>query len=489
MGIIRKQATQTTLLNFIGIAFGSISRIMMPFFISKAQIGLLNILDSISGTFYSVFNFGYNLLLKKMFPQYRSEEKSHHGFFALGLMISFTGITCALITYYFFQDYILSSKAADNELLLTFSFLIPPLIVFRILAANTDGYVRMLFNTVIGAFFESFLTKILMFGAMVLVAFTLVSFELYLYIYVSALMLPGLVIVIYAWLKTPKVVMPDRELWVKRKEVSTYLLFGVLGGASTSIVLYIDQLMLNKMISLSAVGVYSIMFFASNLISIPSRNLRRISNVIVAEAWKKDDREEIQDIYQKSAINLLIIGIYLFFIGWWLLPVALEFLPDYKEGLYVFFFLGLARVVDLGTGINSDIIETGPKFKWNTYMNILFALVVFGTNMVFIPMYGLVGAGLASCISLVSINIVRLIFLKHHFGFTLASPAYFKTLLVGVAFILLAHFAVLPFSPILSMTLIFIVGTAAFAFVTLKMKLSTEVNDAYYKVMKRIGRK
>lgn len=485
MGIIRKQAIATTSLNFIGIIFGSISRIIMPFILEKAQVGLVNLLDSVSGTFYSIFNFGYGLLLKRMFPRYRSEAKGHYGFFALGLMISITGVLFALSTYFLLKDYLLTSENGDNDLILTFSFLIPPLIVFRIMGFNTDAYVRMLFNTVIGTFLDSFLTKILLFTTMMLIAFTLVSFEMYLYLYVSALILPGIVIIIYAWIKTPKITLPDRDFWVKRKEVSTYLLFGILGGASTSIVLYIDQLMLNKMISIDAVGVYSIMFFASNLIAVPSRNLRKISSVIVAEAWKDKDMNLIENVYKKSALNLLIIGGYLFFMGWWMLPYALEFLPEYSEGLYVFFFLGIGRVFDLATGINSDIIETGPKYKFNTYINVLFAILVFTTNIIFIPLYGIIGAGLASCISLIFINIIRLYFLQSQFKLSIYTWSFGKSLIVVIVFVLLAQFVSLPLEPILSLVILFVVGTTLYALAVLKLRLSQDANDMFIRIMKR----
>ncbi|OIQ33054.1 MAG: hypothetical protein BM555_04665, partial [Crocinitomix sp. MedPE-SWsnd] len=95
MGIIKRQAIRTTALSFLGTAFGSVGRMIMPFFFSTAQIGLLNMLDSISGSFYSLFHMGYGLLLKRMFPHYRDEDKGHHGFLALGIMISLVGIILA----------------------------------------------------------------------------------------------------------------------------------------------------------------------------------------------------------------------------------------------------------------------------------------------------------------------------------------------------------------------------------------------------------
>ena len=65
-------------------------------------------------------------------------------------------------------------------------------------------------------------------------------------------------------------------------------------GASGSVVIYIDQLMINNMISLSAVGVYGTFFFAARLLVIPSRGINRISVVVLAESWKRDDRKNIQ---------------------------------------------------------------------------------------------------------------------------------------------------------------------------------------------------
>ena len=89
MGIIQKQALRTTVINFIGAGFGAVTRILMPIIISPAQVGLLNLLDSISGIFVTIFSLGFEQILAKMFPSYRDDEKGHHGFLVFGIRFWF----------------------------------------------------------------------------------------------------------------------------------------------------------------------------------------------------------------------------------------------------------------------------------------------------------------------------------------------------------------------------------------------------------------
>jgi len=487
MGIIQRQAIRSTLINFIGIGFGSFSRLLMPLVMSSAQVGIISFLTSVSGIFYMVFTMGYNLTLKKLFPKYRDEENGHSGFLVFGLMVTLMGVILAVGSFYLFEDFLLTKKNGQAELLKPFAYLIPFIFVFKIIYINIDGYVRMLMKTVAGSFIDGFLAKVLLFLFLLLFIFSIIEFDSFVYLYCLAMALPGVLITIYAFVSTKKIIFPKPELLKEYPAIKYFVLFGILSGASGSIVQLIDSLMIYKMsnpdLAESLMGVYSTMFFAASLINIPSKNVRKISSVLISESWKDNDLKNIQDIYTKSAVNLLIIATYMFAVGWVCLDPVFDFLPpEYADGKYVFFFLGLARVVELGTGVNVDIIDTSTKYRFNTYFNIVLAVFVVGLNYIFIQSHGIVGVAFASFLAQTLINILRASLLKRSFGFKLFSKPLKKVIIFSLLFLTAVYFIDYEANPILRIVINFTVVTVVFSFVVIKLNLSTDISKWVLKI-------
>lgn len=88
MGIIQKQSLRSSLINFIGVGFGAVSRLSMPIVLTEGQIGLIQLLDSISGFFVTIFSMGYVQILSMLFPNYRDDKTGHHGFLVFGILLS-----------------------------------------------------------------------------------------------------------------------------------------------------------------------------------------------------------------------------------------------------------------------------------------------------------------------------------------------------------------------------------------------------------------
>lgn len=457
----------------------------MSFFLETSQVGILSLLDAKSGVFVIALNFGYVLILKKLFPKYRNEENGHSGFLVLGVFLSLIGSVIGLLFFYLFEEVLFTGLAEDDPIR-PFLFLIPILIFFKIIFSNLDGYVRMLFKTVIGTFLNGFVSKIILLVGLCLFTYALIDFKFLVYFYVFSLALPGLVTFFYAFFITKKLKLPSRELLGESKKIKFYILFGLLSGASYSIIQYVDMLMIDGILnSKDEVGIYSIMFFASVLIAIPARGVYRISTVIVAESWKENDLKNIQKVYSKSAINLLIIGGYIFIVGWFCIDPVLEFLPDYKSGKYAFFFLGLAKVIELGTGVNTEIIDTSEKYKYNTYFNVLLAILAIVFNYFLISTYGIIGAAIASFLAMTVINFLRGAFLYKVYRFLPFSGEYFKSMLVIVLFITLGSLLDYEADPILKIIINVLTVSLSFWIVIIKLKLSQDINDWILKMKSR----
>jgi O-antigen/teichoic acid export membrane protein len=491
MGIIQKQAFRSTVVNFIGAGFGAISRLSMPVILSEFQIGFLALLDAVSGMLVALFSMGYHQLLYRLFPEFRDEGKGHHGFLALGLFLSLIGISLSFIVYVTFKDYFIPNSD-DYSAYAVYLWMIIPIVAFRTLFRNMDGYVGMLMNTVFGSFLDGLVSKVLLLLGLVGFALSFYSYDSLITIFTIALCAPGALITLYALLKTKKIVLPSKEFIVpeRKKKVMSYIGFGMLLGASGSIIYYIDSLMINKLISVEALGIYSVFFFAAKLITIPSRSLMKISVIMISESWKEGNMDNILDIYKKSCLNQLLIAAFIFSIGWIALDPALNYLqaekvPFYKANQFVFFFLGISMLIELGTGENASIISASDKYKFNTYFNLIFAGLLIITNLIFIHYLDIIGAALASAVAMLIANFLRWIFLKKVYGLQPFDGKFLKVFIFGAVLIAIASFARFDLNPVVQIItgvaiicITFFVGLYAF-------KLSPDLTD----MMKGIAKK
>jgi O-antigen/teichoic acid export membrane protein len=88
----------------------------------------------------------------------------------------------------------------------------------------------------------------------------------------------------------------------------------------------------------------------------------------------------------------------------------------YRSGFWVVVFLGIAKLVDMATGLNSQIIGYSKYYKFNFYALIILGLSNAILNYFLIHQTGVSGAALATLISLTLFNMAKLLYVKKKFG-------------------------------------------------------------------------
>ncbi|WP_027419902.1 lipopolysaccharide biosynthesis protein [Crocinitomix catalasitica] len=486
MGIIQKQATLSTIFIFGGILFGTVSRLLMPFILTKNQVGTLALLDSVSSVLSTFFCLGFTQITLNSFSNFKNEKNGHSGYFAFALFVTIIGIVLGVSTFIFFKDFLVGTEVS-NQTIQAFSILLIPLIIFQIFAKNMDIYLRMLYSSVIGTFWESFILKILLLLVLIVFWSGVIDFEHLIYLYVVAFSLPGLALLITAVSKTGKLILPKKENFTAsaRKKIYGFGLYGILATASSMIIISVDQLMINRMLGTDALGIYAIMFFAGILVSVPSRGVKRISVAVLSDSWKNNDLKNIQSVYEKSSLTNLILGGFLFTIGWACIELALYYLPDYKEGLYVFFFIGLAQLVEMMTGVNSEIIATSRVYRANTYFNIGLAVLAIILNYFLISLYGIVGAAIASFLAVIIINSLRCLYLIKKYKLQPFNRKFAVVLFILAGLILAVNFMNFNLPTHFEIVARLIFWATIYWVIILKFKFSEDINGWFNKIIKR----
>ncbi len=388
---------------------------------------------SYSAIFMSLGVFGFGTITIRFMPRFFDPiKKNYHGFLGLSMLMGFIGflITCGVI--YVIRPTIIQNNIDKSPQFAEFFFLIIPLTFFQVYYALFDTYNNALTRSSYGIFLRDFVQRIFLLVGILLLMFHFFDFRLYLYYYVSAICLPTILILIHIVRHDAFDVRINFD-FLKKPMITSMAsvgLFGLLNTFSFIAVMQIDSIMLNIYLDAAAVGIYTITFYFGTLVLIPAKALNKITPTLIARAYKEKNLDRVRDLYYKSTANLFLIGI-LILLG---LCVNLEnifnIIPkSFEEGKYVILLIGGLNLVKMAGGSNDSIITFSSHYKTTTVLLVFLVLLIVIFNLIFIPIYGMAGAALASLLAVGCHNLAKFIFIRNKFGF---NPYNYQYLLVLV---------------------------------------------------------
>jgi O-antigen/teichoic acid export membrane protein len=222
-----------------------------------------------------------------------------------------------------------------------------------------------------------------------------------------------LLIILFLQFKHHRITFSFKWNIIEIKSQIKYGVYVILGGGAAALVARLDMIMIEYFMDLKQVAYYGLAFFIASVIKTPSRSIAAISSPLLAKAFEQNNSTEIKDIYRKSSINLLIIGALLFLGIWLNIDEILSILPEkFQQGKQVIFYIGLAQIFNLMTGVNGLIIINSDFYKLDLYLNILLVVLTIIINVLLIPVYGIEGAAMATATSLFIYNFLKLLVVK-----------------------------------------------------------------------------
>lgn len=480
MGIIQRQSIKGSIYTYVGAGLGFLNlAILAPKIFTTDQIGLTQVLVSIATIFAQMGTLGFNSVILRLFPYFRSKEDKHNGFLFIQTMVGLAGFLVVLVVYFLLRDLLIDRNIEKSVLFTQYIDFLIPLFLFLLAHILMDSYNRVLYNATLGTFFREILVRLGNLGIIILFYYEIISFRTYVYLFVSLLAIPPLLISVYLYINgnlsfRPKLAFIDKAM---KKQMIDVAIFGIIGGMSGIALANIDKYMVTDYMGLGAAGVYSIAFYFGTLILLPSRALNKISVTLLAQSWKENDVANIESIYKKSCLNQYVVGGLLFILLVANLGNVFQILPaEFESGRGVIIFIGLANVLNMISGVSMNIIGTSVYYRYQHYWMILFVVLIITTNILFIPVLGIPGAALASLVSTFILTIVKFWFLKWKFGFQPYSMAILIiTLISGGTLALNYLIPVMAFWPDLLLRSAFI--AIVFAGLIYITKVSEELNS------------
>jgi len=508
MGVIQRQGFKSSIINYFSTFLGFFATIYI-YPLDFSAKGIIEYITNLAILFAPYAQLGLFAIYFKYHPKF-----SHNIGGFQNWVIRRVGLQLALFiaVYFIFRvplaELLYELQINRNGNFLTYSFVIPLLV----LLISTQSFLVMLCETnkriVIPDIIRNVVQKI--YFPLIVVAKVYLSLEvstfIFLFLFYYFITIP---LLLYYTTKE-RFLIPrnsdklniDMEL---KKEMKSYNLFSILNDISSQLATRLDAVMVGSMIvnpalAMVQTGIYTSVMFMTNAMNIPATSILRVSNPLVAEQMANNEIAETSFLYKKTSITLLIIGLATFFILWFTFTDIFS-LTKYSEqmviGKYVFLYLAISKLFDMLTSINSFILVYSKHFKMNLVFVVILGILNVILNIVLIPIYGMEGAAIASLISLVSFNFLKLFWIKIKLNIHPFSWDTVKVLGIGAVSFLVLYF--LPSGKYLANNYlnlglkgIVIGGTVllTFALPIYFLKISKEINGLANKLLAKItGRK
>ena len=486
MGIVRNQSIKNSISFYIGMAIGAINTVIIypnAFNDHPEHFGLIQILIAYAIVVSTFTTLGVPKTFVRFFPAIKEKGQLYF----LSLIIPLIGFSFALLSYFLFKEQIFELLNAKPLLRDNFFYII--LLVFFI------GFYDVL--TAVSRSFLSSATPIFInevflkaYNALILLLHWLgyLDFTTFLKVYLFGYFLKFAILFLIQW-KNDRFSLAFSLNDLKLKEISSFGLFVFVGGASVMLVTRLDMMMIGSMLDLEQVAFYTVAFFIGNAIKVPGKSIAAISSPLVAKALEKQDYKKTQTLYTKSSINQLIIAGVLFLCIWLNIDDIFSLLPaKFQGGKWVVFYISIAQLFNMITGINGTIIVNSKYYRYDLYTNVILVLTTVITNYFLILKYGIDGAAMATAISISLFNFIRLILIKVKMNMHPFSLQTIKTILL-----LFVMFFALDFLPNSSYAFVDIIWKSIVVFIlfisaVMYFQLSEDINEVIIEVRKKISR-
>lgn len=481
MGIVLNQSLKNTIITYIGFGIGGINTIYFyPVFLGATYYALANYILSSANVIMPLFAIGMQNTLVKFYSQYETnEERSRFLSFTVLFPLAVI-IPIFLIGFYYFDEIIffLSKK---NIIVKKYIWLIPFIGLCMAYFEIFYAWLRVHMHSVFGNFIKEVGLRLFSFFLIVSVYYNWITVEGFVYATAFVYFLALLVTMFYAFhIQKPvfQFTIPDNV-----KDVLVYTFYIILSGSVANLLLDGDKMILNQYMNIENIAYYSVATYIALVISVPSRAMHQIVYPITAKLMHENKHDEMNILYKKTSINLQVVGGFVMLGIFVNINKLYELVPDeYAGGILVVFMIGLSKYFDLILGNNNAIIFNTKYYRAVLFLGVLLVLLTIALNMIFIPIYGIIGSAFATLLSITLYSLAKLLFVVKRLDlYPFTKQTLYSIVLTFVLF-LAFYFWDFPFYPIISILFKSVLMTIAYVYLNYKFVISIEINQVMDKI-------
>jgi O-antigen/teichoic acid export membrane protein len=184
--------------------------------------------------------------------------------------------------------------------------------------------------------------------------------------------------------------------------------------------IYLDQYFVMFFFGLEKLGIYELMYKIAQVTSLPLIAFNNVSAPAISQYYNNNNVSDLKKYLTKTTllgicISLPLTIIIFFFPTFFLKMLSLNVNHDERI---------LFAILLIAQSINYIVGPIGLLFQMTREQNTFIVFVICSivtnivSNIILIPIYGLMGVGISSCISMFILNILPFFYFKYKYGYT-----------------------------------------------------------------------
>ena len=484
MGIVIKQTSKNIFTISVALIIGGVNTLYFyPEFLKDEYYGLVVFLLATSNLLQPLMSLGAQHTIIKFYSSFK-DKISKDAF--LSSIIFIPLIVIIPITFFVVKahDIIGEFLSIQNPIIQSYIW-----VIFLVSFATSYfevfyAWSRVHFKSVFGNVLKEVYPRISVLILLSLVAFDFLTKESFVWWLTGFYYLRLLIMVVYSLIiYTPKFSFTLPENF---KEILSYSLYILLAGSAASLLIDIDKYMIPQKEAISQTAYYAVAVFIATVVEIPGRAMFQILNPMVAKAINDNDSLKLNDLYQKSSSNLLIVSGFFFLlinlnISSFYLLMNNEF---YSDAILVVLIISLAKLIQMSFGCGPAILATSSFYRITLPFSIAMAISVYFLNDILIDLYGINGAAISTLIVLSIFTILKVLFIRFKLKINPYNLNTIKILLIVLVLYLSIGYIGFMYSAFLDILLRSVIVSIIYMSLIYYLGLSKSINQIIRKILK-----
>ena len=483
MGVVASQSFKNIISTYLGFFIGAINTLFLyTEFLSDEYYGMVGYMLSLAYVIMPLMAFGAHNTLVKFYSSFKTRI-SLNSFLTLMLFLPICVIIPLSLIIYMSYDVIAGFLSEKNEIIKNYLW---HTVIIAIALAYFEvffAWAKVQMQTVFGNFMKEVFHRV---GAMLLLFllhFEIVNLEQFMLGLVMIYVLRTLVMSIHAFsVKLPVIIF---KRVANLRNILKYSILIIIAGSVATILLDVDKVMLGQYIDIKEIAYYNVAIFTASVIAVPQRSMHQILSPLSAKYLNEKDFDALEDLYKRSSLNLFIVGGFIFLLIVLNINQLYYIIPEeFSKGLLVVFMISFTKLYDNALGSNNAILFNSDYYRIVLVLGIFLVILMILLNVIFIPILGINGAGIATFLAVFTYNSIKLFFVYRKFKMFPFTNYTFKIGLLLLASVLLFYFWEFPFHPIINIGLKSTLITLIYVFVVYRFNFSDDISILINKYLK-----
>lgn len=406
MGIIINQSAKNLFTTYLGFGIGAINTLFLyTNFLEPRYYGLVSFLLSAANLIWPLMAFGVQNTLVKFFSSYDTKmerDKLLSMVLLLPLIVAIVLGSIGFLSYGWILDYF----SDQNTLVRPYVWLIFVVAVATAYFEVFFAWAKIHYRSVFGNFLKEVFHRVCIALLLLLVFAGFLSVSEFIYTLAGVYLLRAIIMAFYAF----RLYIPEFHFSFPRNKwpVLKYSALILIAGSVAMVLLDLDKVMIERFLPIENVAIYSIAIYISSVIAVPSKAMHQITYPLTAILLNSNDRVELQSLYRRSSINLLIVSGLIFLLILTNLRPLYELIPkEYGIPFSIVIIISSVKLYDNLLGNINSILFNSDYYRLVLGIGVLLAVLAFVFNLIFIPIYGLFGAALATFLAFAIYNTAK----------------------------------------------------------------------------------